>query len=237
MRIAILEDDDVQAAAVNQLLAGAGHACQPFMTGRALVAALRRDTFDLLVLDWNVPDMSGVEIIGWTRRNVPAPPPVLLLTSRADEGDVVTALNAGADDYVTKPAQPSVLLARVAALLRRAYPDRGGGVETFGAYRFNLAAQVVTIDDEPIALTAKEFGLALQLFRNTHRALSRTHLLEAVWGRNPDLPSRTLDMHVSRVRSKLRLRPENGFRLTPVYSYGYRLERLDGDGDTLAEAS
>jgi DNA-binding response OmpR family regulator len=235
MRIATLEDDEAQAVAVSGLLSGAGHHCSTFSTSRSLMTALRRDTFDLLVLDWNLPDASGIEMIEWVKENNPAPPPILLLTSRSDEADIVTGLNAGADDYVIKPAQASVLLARVAALLRRAYPDRSvGGVEVFDAYRFDVPAGVLTIGGEPVSLTAKEFGLAHILFRNTHRALSRTHLLEAVWGRNPDLPSRTLDMHISRVRSKLHLRPENGFRLAPVYSYGYRLERLTSDGGPVA---
>ncbi|PZQ63231.1 MAG: DNA-binding response regulator [Phenylobacterium zucineum] len=231
MRIAILEDDEAQAVAVSGLLSDAGHNCSAFRTSQLLMKALRRDTFDLLLLDWNLPDLSGIEMIAWVRENNAAPPPILLLTSRSDEADVVTGLNAGADDYVIKPAPGSVLLARVAALLRRAYPDHSaGGVEEFDGYRFDVPAGVLTVDGEVLALTAKEFGLAHMLFRNTHRALSRTHLLEAVWGRNPDLPSRTLDMHISRIRSKLRLRPENGFRLTPVYSYGYRLERLTAAG-------
>lgn len=173
--------------------------------------------------------MSGLETIAWARENLPSRPPVLLLTSRSAEADVVTGLNAGADDYVVKPVQPEVLLARVNALLRRSYPDRpAGGLETFGDYGFNLPAETVTVGGEVLSLTAKEFGLALLLFRNTHRALSRSHILEAVWGRNPNLPTRTLDVHISRIRAKLNLRPANGFRLVPVYSYGYRLEWLAG---------
>ncbi len=152
---------------------------------------------------------------------------MLLLTGRSAEADVVAGLGAGADDYVVKPLQPAVLLARVNALLRRAYPAQGAGpIETFGDYTFNLPAETITVRGEAVTVTAKEFALGLLLFRNIQRALSRAHILEAVWGRNPDLLTRTLDMHVSRVRSKLNLRPENGFRLIPVYSYGYRLERL-----------
>ena len=241
MRIAALDDDPAQLEAVERVLTGAGHSCQTFARAKQLVAALRRDTFDLLVVDWNMPEMSGVETIAWARQNLEASPPVLLLTSRSAEEDVVEGLNAGADDYVVKPVQPAVLLARVNALIRRAYPAKAAErVEVFGDYAFDTQAETVTIGGEPAAgLTSKEFCLALQLFRNTHRALSRAHILEAVWGRNPDLPTRTLDMHISRIRSKLNLRPENGFRLAPVYSYGYRLERLQegvpGDGEATAE--
>ena len=241
MRIAALDDDPAQLEAVERVLTAAGHSCRTFALAKSLMAALRRDTFDLLILDWNLPDVSGVETIRWVRANLAAPPPMLLLTSRSSEADVVDGLNAGADDYVVKPVQPTVLSARVHALLRRAYPARPAErIEVFEGYAFDTAAETVRIDGaEAPALTSKEFSLALLLFRNTHRALSRAHILEAVWGRNPDLPTRTLDMHISRIRSKLSLRPETGFRLAPVYSYGYRLERLgDGataDGDAAAE--
>jgi DNA-binding response OmpR family regulator len=230
MRVAALDDDEAQVEAIDRAMTEAGHVCRPFHAPKALLAALRRESFDLLIVDWNMPDMSGLETIAWVQENVAAPPPILLLTSRSEEVDVVTGLNAGADDYVIKPVQPAVLLARVNALLRRAYPARAAeGVETFGDHGFNVPAETVSVDGRTVALTAKEFGLALLLFRNIHRALSRAHILESVWGRNPDLATRTLDMHISRIRTKLNLRPENGFRLAPVYSYGYRLERLGGD--------
>jgi DNA-binding response OmpR family regulator len=235
MRIAALDDDAAQVEAVDRVMTAAGHVCRPFSSPRTLTTTLRRETFDLLIVDWNMPEMSGLETIAWVHENIAAPPPILLLTSRSEEADVVTGLNAGADDYVVKPMQPSVLLARVNALLRRAYPAKAPeGIESFGDYGFNAPAESVKIAGETVALTAKEFGLALLLFRNTHRALSRAYILEAVWGRNPDLATRTLDMHISRIRTKLNLRPENGFRLSPVYSYGYRLERL-GDDDAAGE--
>lgn len=227
MRIAVLDDDDAQTQAISRLLTEEGHVCWTFGAARALIAALRQETFDLLVLDWNLPDMTGVEVIDWVRQNLEPPPPMLLLTARSAEEDVVAGLDAGADDYIVKPVRSAVLVARVNALLRRTYPPQdASGIEQFADYGFDLPAKTVTAHGEAVALTAKEFTLALLLFRNTHRALSRSHILETVWGRNPDLPTRTLDMHVSRVRTKLRLRPENGFRLAPVYSYGYRLERL-----------
>ena len=92
----------------------------------------------------------------------------------------------------------------------------------FGAYKFETRAGRITINDEPVEMTQKEFDLALLLFRNLGRPLSRAYILEAVWSRDVDIPSRTMDTHISRVRSKLELRPENGYRLAPVYSYGYR---------------
>ena len=228
MRIAALDDDEAQLRTVSQLILTSGHACTPFGSAGALISALRRESFDLLVLDWNVPDMSGVEVIGWVRQNVADPPPIVLLTSRTAEADIVDGLNAGADDYVVKPFQPDILRARIDVLLRRNFVARTADkLDDFEGCRFDAAAETVSQHGQAVELTSKEFRLALLLFRNMHRALSRAHILEAVWGRNPDLPTRTLDMHISRVRAKLNLRPENGFRLSPVYSYGYRLERLD----------
>jgi DNA-binding response OmpR family regulator len=227
MRIATLEDDKAQSDAIGRLIAGAGHTCKCFETSRQFVTALRRETYDLLVMDWNLPESSGLEVLTWARENLATQAPVLLLTSRSSEADIVAGLGAGADDYVVKPVQPAVLLARINALLRRAYDRTSEGPETFGDYVFNPGTETLIVDEQTYTLTPKEFGLALLLFRNLHRALSRNYILENVWGRNPDLPSRTLDMHISRLRTKLNLRPSNGYRLTPVYSYGYRLERVD----------
>ena len=226
MRIALFDDEPAFSEQMAEILTAAGHNCQPFATGRALLASLRRETYDLLMLDWQVPDMSGIEVIAWVKANLDPPPPMLLVTSRGESADIVTGLEAGADDYIVKPIEPAVLVARVTAILRRAHRPAEGCDETFGGYCFNTTAETVSIDGKHVDLTAKEFGLALILFRNIHRALSRAYILEAVWGRNPELPTRTLDAHISRIRTKLGLRPENGFRLTPVYSYGYRLERL-----------
>jgi len=226
MRVAILEDDLALASYVEKSLSEAGHRCDLYSDGQLLVRALRRETFDLLILDWNVPGLSGHGVLQWMKANLEKCPPSLMLTSRSAEEDIVEGLQAGADDYVIKPVTPPVLLARVNAVARRAYPSTAGGIETFGNYRFDVRAENVDLHGQPIALTAKEFALALLLFRNTHRAMSRAYIFESLWGRNPDLPTRTLDAHVSNVRTKLNLRPANGYKLVPIYAYGYRLEAL-----------
>ena len=232
MRIAVLDDEAAARAFVIQTLMEAGHYCYEFQNARTLSTRLRQDTFDLVILDWNMPDKSGVEIIRWMRENMENRVPALLLTNRNNDEDIVTGLDAGADDYVIKPVQPSVLLARIKAIHRRAGPREAVGAnESYGPYTLHPARQAVTVEGETIVLTAKEFELAATLFRNVHRPLSRAYLLEMVWGRNPDLPTRTLDAHISRIRAKLGLRPERGFRLIPVYSYGYRLEALEPETD------
>lgn len=229
MRIAILEDDPALADQMSHALQGAGHSSQLFRTGGALVTALKRDTFDMLVLDWNLPDMSGVDVLGWARDHLESVPPILFVTSRGDEADIVRALDLGADDYVVKPIKVAELQARVGALLRRSFPAQAADFQQFGDIRFDMSRQSVLIGGEDIVVTNKEFSLALLLFQNLDRPLSRAYLLDKIWGVSPDLQTRTLDAHVSRIRSKLRLRPEAGYRLAPVYSYGYRLEKFAGE--------
>lgn len=227
MRIGLLEDDLALAVHVEKSLAAADHTCEHFVDGQTLLRALRRDTFDMLILDWNVPGFSGCEVLQWMKENLENAPPALMLTSRSTEEDIVAGLNAGADDYVIKPVTVAVLLARVDALARRAYPLLPERVEVFDDYSFDTASGTLSRSGEPVNLTAKEFALALMLFRNMHRALSRAYLFEALWGLNPDVPTRTLDVHISNVRTKLNLRPVNGYKLAPIYAYGYRLEALN----------
>ena len=227
MRIAILEDDPALAEGLIAVLEPAGHICHHYSTGKAIIAQLKRETFDLLILDWNLPDITGVEVLVWAREHLEGRVPVLFVTSRGEEADIVQALDKGADDYVIKPIQAAETLARVNALYRRSFPTQTKDIEEFGEHVFNSKTTSVTVHGEEIILTPKEFGLALLLFQNIDRALSRAYVLEKVWGRNPDLLTRTLDAHISRIRVKLNLRPEAGYRLLPVYSYGYRLEKIN----------
>lgn len=227
MRIAVLDDDRSQTDLVCQVLSAAGHNCYPFQSGKEMLNQLRREAFDMLVIDWQVPDLSGPEVLRWAREKLPPNLPVLFMTSRSGEDDIVAGLAAGADDYMIKPLRRGELLARVQALLRRAYPTQNVVEQIqFGNYVFEARTGRLTANGQSIDVTQKEFDLALLFFRNLGRPLSRAYILEAVWSRDIDIPSRTMDTHVSRVRSKLQLRPENGFRLAPVYSYGYRLEQI-----------
>jgi DNA-binding response OmpR family regulator len=225
MKCAVLDDDKAQTGLVEKLLADAGHSCEVFHQGRTLIGRLRQDTFDLLVIDWNMPGMSGIEVLENVRQGQHANLPILMITSRADDADVVTGLSAGADDYIVKPLNPVVFMARVEAALRRAQLNRPArSSASWGAYSFDVPTETATVNGEVVKLTAKELALAMMLFENMSRPLSRSYLLESIWGQSPDAETRTLDAHVSRIRSKLNLRAENGFRVLPVYSYGYRLE-------------
>lgn len=225
MRIAIVDDDEGSIDFVSRVLTQQGHSCVTFQRSRDVPLALQRDTYDLMILDWNMPDLSGMDIVAWARANLAVCPPVIMLTSRADKDDVAAALNAGADDFIVKPESANVIAARVEAVLRRTSAQPvDSRIETYGPYVFDRLDETVSLNGEPVVLTSKEFALARLFFANLHKPLSRRYLMETVWKSVAELSTRTLDMHVSRIRAKLQLRSDNGFRLQTVFGYGYRLE-------------
>ena len=230
MKVAIVDDDPSQVDLISHAISSLGHDCQGFERGQALIRQMRRDTFDFLVLDWHLPDMTGPEIVTWVRNKVEHRIPILFVTNRNEERDLMDALANGADDYLTKPVRVGELAARVNALMRRSYPAATSEVESFGRSSFDTRRRMLSIDGHAIELKQKEYELAHFLFHNVGRLLSRQHLLEKVWGVNPEIWSRSLDTHVSNLRNKLGLRPSSGYRLSAVYGVGYRLETLDEAG-------
>lgn len=227
MRIAAVDDDPAQLDLVRVVLSSMEHDCHLFENAGALLRLLPKETFDLFIIDWELPDISGPELIRTIRGMSMTPVPILMVTNRSEERDIVEGLQCGADDYMVKSSRVGELRARVMALLRR-----GGHVPPskeieWGPYRFLVQDRGVWIDGVAVTtLTTKEFDLALIMFRNIGRLLSRAHLIEAVWGSGADVSSRSLDVYMSHVRSKLRLRAETGYKLVSVYSHGYRLEDL-----------
>lgn len=227
MRIAYLEDDAAQAEMVRHWLGEAGHTCQHQGNGRDFMSLLRRETFDLLVLDWEVPDMSGFAVLEELRASGNKVP-VLFATQRDDEPSIVGALSHGADDYMIKPVRRAELLARIAALGRRS-GVAGEEAETsfsLGPWQVDKGRRQILVDGEPARLTDKDFDLACYLFQHVGKLLSRSHLLEKVWGIMTPIESRTVDVHVSRIRRSLQIRPERGYRIKTVYQHGYRLEEV-----------
>ena len=236
MRIGILEDDQSQAELLRQWLRLAGHQTLPFERSADLLSALKRESFDALLLDWNLPDVSGIDVLRELRERFRLTIPVIFATARNHEDDVAKALRAGADDYLIKPLRRLELLARLEAVTRRGrHPQLGGEVFEVGAFRVNSQSRSITRDNEPLELTAKDFDLAVLMLRNVGRLLSRPHLTQTIWGHTA-LSSRTLDTHVSRIRSRLRLTPEHGWRLHAVYGFGYRLVQLSAAASGSQEA-
>ena len=228
MRIALLEDEQDQADLVSAWLKAAGHGCHVYTLGKDLVHEAKRETFDLFLLDWEVPGMSGAEVLIWIRANIAEPVPVLFVTARQREEDIVLALSSGADDYMVKPLGKLELLARIDALARRmrASPQQAEDVLEYGRLSVDCRNRQVKLDAQDVAMTQKDYELTVFLLRNIGRLLSRGHILEAVWGQTAEINTRTVDTHVSRIRGKLQLTPESGWRLSAVYQHGYRLERV-----------
>ncbi len=227
MRIAVLEDDISQMELIGRWLQMAGHRSHTFERGEELLRALEKETFDALLLDWNIPDITGLQVLQRIRQKAGSRIPVLFITARGDEADVVLALRQGADGYLVKPLRRLELLARVEAVTRRNVAESSQGQDLqVGAYRVDAEARRLLRNNQPLELTAKDFDLAVFFLRNVGRLLSRGHLRESVWNATAAVSSRTLDTHVSRIRNKLLLVPEHGWRLIAVYGYGYRLEQL-----------
>ncbi|WP_063807688.1 response regulator transcription factor [Burkholderia cepacia] len=229
MNILLIEDDPIQASAFEKALRNLDRKICCVRDGQHALRFLRTRSVELVVLDWHLHGMSGIEVLHWIRANLGDEPVVLFLTARVLETDVATALEAGADAYIGKPIREIELAARVMALLRRSGHGRNPATLTqVGAYVLDPAARSVTFRGERVELTAKEFTLTRCLFENLGRPMSRDILMASVWGRTPDGTSRSLDTHIYRLRQKLMLRPENGLRLSAVYTHGYRLDEVAG---------
>ena len=249
MRFLVLEDDAAQAAYLVRSLEEESTtgddvvSCVVSANGEEAQRILRRESFDLAVLDWNVPGLDGTELLQWLRVWQDSAMPVLMLSSRGSEHDVAEVLNAGADDYIIKPFRPKELQARIQRLLARRNPQVASAVERFGNWEFNRASHHVLYHakkpgdapPESLELTAREFKLALVLFQNMGRVLSRGHLLESAGYSADEMSSRTLDTHIYRLRNKLSLGPARELNLRTVYGRGYCLEML-GEADPTPDA-
>jgi DNA-binding response OmpR family regulator len=230
MRVAILDDEPAELRRVEQTLqqmAEAGEqpwSLHSFERAEELLRQLRRETFDLLILDWQLPELTGLSLLIWTRQHMEAPPAAIMLTSRDGESDIVQALNAGADDYVSKPLRPNELKARAGAVLRRHGQQRTAteGL-SFNDLVFDDAELTVIRDGKPIVMTEREY-LAHCLFSNLGRPLSRDYLYERLWPHEEMSSSRPLDTHIYRLRNKLGLTADRGWQLLTIY--GYRLESV-----------
>jgi two-component system, OmpR family, response regulator RegX3 len=227
MRIAVLEDNPTESMLVTTFLHKAGHDVLNFGLTADLMRSTGRESVDLYLLDWILPDHSGQEFLTWLRCDRQDDTPAIFITGLNSEDDIVAGLAAGADDFLIKPVRPRILLSRIEAVMRRAKPRDMESALDLPPYRIDPAQSCISLRGEIIELTEKEFSLAVFMFRNLGRLLSRGHLLEAVWGRSADIPTRTVDTHVSRVRRKLKLQPGNGFKLIPTYNFGYRLEKVE----------
>ena len=226
MHILLVDDNDQQREMIGLWLTSGGHTFDASATQTAFLERLSQTRGDLLLVDWSLPDGSGAEILQWVRSNLGWDTPAMVLTANEEEETVVEALRAGADDYVSKKVKPKELLARITAVTRRVTPV-ALTLTRLDVYEADTVQQRLSVNQEAIALTQKEFDLATYLLQNPDKLLSRDHLLNAIWGLNTDVDTRTVDTHISRLRKKLMLDGTHGWRLAPIYGYGYRLQRAD----------
>ena len=221
-RVLVVDDEPDITALVAYHLAKAGYRVSTAANGSDALRAAREERPDVVVLDLMLPGASGYEVLQELRRMAETRQVgVILLTSRRDEADRIRGLSLGADDYLTKPFSPAELALRVAALLRRlsAPAVEGGSTLTAGGITIDRSAHRVTLHGEELPLTATEYRLLLTLVERRGRVQSRPQLLETVWEAQPDIQTRTVDMHVQRLRTKL---GDAGRLIETVRGFGYR---------------
>ena len=223
-KILIVEDEKDILQLVKLYLDKEGYRTVTAATGSEGLRQVRTEKPDLVVLDLMLPEIDGLEVCK-RLRSAPetAMLPIIMLTAKAEESDTVVGLELGADDYVTKPFSPKTLVARVKALFRRIDrpPDEGQARYTYGDLVMDLARHELTVKGEEVPLTAKEFGLLEHLLRNPGRVLTREVLLNAVWGYEYYGTTRTVDVHVRRLKQKLPLLDD---AIVSVKSLGYNLK-------------
>lgn len=224
IRIGVLEDDPDQQAFIEICLDAVGHRVAAFSRASEFRRGLKRHHFDLLILDWYLPDASGMDVLAHLRIHDGWKGPILFITANQEEETVVKALETGADDFLGKPLRPRELVARVNALARRIHRQDESSCHRLGHYELRSNQREVSLDGEPIQLTERECRLISLFFSHAGELLSRAHLLEVVWGHKGDLTTRTVDTHVSRLRRKLQLDGSHGVKLQSIYQHGYRLD-------------
>ena len=226
MYLALIEDDPIQREFLAAWCRAAGHVVTCWPSFGAARSGLAHSHCDVLLLDWTLNDGTGLEVIEWMRLSKGWSCAIVVLTAHEDERLVVKALSAGADDFMLKPASREVLLARITAAYRRVSPQ-GMLVFRLGPYEVDVSRHQISVNGTPLAMTQKEFEMATYFLQNPGRLFSRDHLLNKVWGMDVMLESRTVDTHASRLRKKMRLDGSNGWLLSSVYGYGYRLASAD----------
>jgi DNA-binding response OmpR family regulator len=224
-KVLIAEDEPVTAALVVAALKGEGFEVVCVDDGVAALRAALAGGFDLVTLDWMLPRMSGFDVCRALRDRSDVP--ILMLTGRTEESDVVRALEVGADDYVTKPFSLAILLTRVRAILRRRAIDRelhrDGEIRTVGAVTLDLARHEVVVDERAVELTRAEFNLLALLSSRPGETFTREEITQHLWRSETAPPTRSCDFHVRNLRRKIERDPARPERLLTVRGAGYRL--------------
>ncbi|HWM33604.1 MAG TPA: response regulator transcription factor [Pseudolysinimonas sp.] len=223
-RILIVEDEPSLSEPLAFLLQREGYETVVVADGRAALALFDRSGADLVLLDLMLPGLPGTEVCRELRTRSSVP--IIMLTAKDTEVDIVVGLELGADDYVTKPYSSRELLARIRAVLRRRidHEDVGDGVVEVGAVRMDVERHAVSVEGTEVAMPLREFELLELLMRNAGRVLTRGQLIDRVWGPDYFGDTKTLDVHIKRIRSRIERDPSDPRRLVTVRGLGYRFE-------------
>jgi len=222
-RILLVEDEESLAESIRYSLEREGYAVSVAGDGRVAIERFRADSPDLVILDLMLPEMSGLDVCRMIRESSTVP--IVMVTAKDSEADKVTGLELGADDYVTKPFSVRELVSRIRAHLRRVRmqaPPKGDEVLTGGPVEMDVARHEVRIDGEPIAFPPKEFELLQAFLNRKGRLLTREHLIEEIWGYDYVGDTKTLDVHVKRIRQKIEDDPHEPRLLLTVRGLGYK---------------
>jgi two-component system response regulator RegX3 len=227
-RILIVEDEASFSEALAFLLTKEGFETAIAEDGRQAINMFNADGADLILLDLMIPEVSGVEVCRTIRTQSQVP--IIMLTAKDAEIDKVVGLELGADDYVTKPYSSRELIARIKAVLRRGLTEDGSNQDQdlleVGPIRLNIGKHQVFVSGNPVALPLKEFELLEFLMRNSGRVLTRSQLIDRVWGGDYYGDTKTLDVHIKRLRAKVESDPANPVLIQTIRGLGYKLENV-----------
>lgn len=224
-KILIVEDESSFSEALSFLLGKEGYEVAVAATGTDAIKQFNANGADLILLDLMIPEVSGVEVCKTIRTTSQVP--IIMLTAKDSEIDKVVGLELGADDYVTKPYSSRELIARIKAVLRRGTSEDvtpENGIHTVAGIRLDVGKHQVTVNGALISLPLKEFELLEFLMRNSGRVLTRTQLIDRIWGGDYYGDTKTLDVHIKRLRSKIEADPANPLLIQTIRGLGYKLE-------------
>ena len=226
-KILIVEDESSFSEAISFLLGKEGYESEVADNGRVALDLFKKSNFDLVLLDLMIPEISGIDVCRTIRTTSSIP--IIMLTAKDSEVDKVVGLELGADDYVTKPYSSRELVARIKAVLRRGASEdteaiEGSNIQSAGRIRMDIDRHQVTVNEIVINLPLKEFELLEFLMRNSGRVLTRGQLIDRVWGGDYYGDTKTLDVHIKRLRSKIEIDPTNPVLIQTIRGLGYKFE-------------
>ena len=225
-KILIVEDETSFSEAISFLLGKEGFESEIAENGRVALELFKKNHYDLILLDLMIPEVSGIDVCRAIRTTSPVP--IIMLTAKDSEVDKVVGLELGADDYVTKPYSSRELVARIRAVLRRngslAEGDIDGPILAAGPVRMDVDRHMVSVGTNTVQLPLKEFELLEFLMRNSGRVLTRIQLIDRVWGSDYVGDTKTLDVHIKRLRAKIEEDPANPVFIQTVRGLGYKME-------------